>query len=43
MEVKRSFAVSGINLEFFGKLKAIKLHCWVGSGFISDRNDVASI
>ena len=31
-----------INLEFFAKVKAIKLHCCFGSGFISDRNDIAS-
>ena len=31
-----------INLEFFAKVKAIKLHCCLGSGFISDRNDIAS-
>ena len=46
MEVKRflSSAASdmGINLEFFAKVKAIKLHCCLGSGFISHRNDIAS-
>ena len=29
-----------INLEFFAKVKAIKLHCCPGVGFILDPNDV---